>query len=122
MRESPRTRQRGKLHGPGGWSRSQWTQERERRAQSVKTAARKVTGLGRREERDRGGKFCSAFQRTHDEAGVRQVVLPPRSPNLNAYVEWCMRSVNEGCLSWRILFGERSLRSGECLKTASRLP
>jgi len=38
------------------------------------------------------------------------VVLPPRSPNLNAYAERWVRSVKEECLSRVILFGEASLR------------
>jgi putative transposase len=38
------------------------------------------------------------------------VVLPPRSPNLNAYAERWVRSVKEECLSRLILFGEASLR------------
>jgi transposase InsO family protein len=59
---------------------------------------------------DRDAKFCPAFQHTLDEAGVRRVVLPPRSPNLNAYAERWVRSVKEECLSRLILFGERSLR------------
>jgi transposase InsO family protein len=59
---------------------------------------------------DRDDKFCSVFQRTIDEAGVRRVVLPPRSPNLNAYAERWVRSVKEECLSRLILFGEYSLR------------
>jgi putative transposase len=37
-------------------------------------------------------------------------VLPPRSPNLNAYAERWVRSVKEECLSRVILFGEASLR------------
>jgi putative transposase len=36
---------------------------------------------------DRDAKFCLAFQQTIDEAGVKRVVLPARSPNLNAYAE-----------------------------------
>jgi hypothetical protein len=32
---------------------------------------------------ERDGKFCPAFQRIIDEAGVTRVPLPPRSPNLN---------------------------------------
>jgi putative transposase len=44
-----------------------------------------------------------------DGVGVRRVVLPPRSPNLNAYAERWVRSVKEECLSRLILFGERSL-------------
>jgi putative transposase len=59
---------------------------------------------------DRDAKFCPAFQHIFDEAGVRRVMLPPRSPNLNAYAERWVRSVREECLSRLILFGERSLR------------
>ena len=36
---------------------------------------------------DRDTKFCTAFQHLINEAGVERVVLPPRSPNLNAYAE-----------------------------------
>jgi putative transposase len=59
---------------------------------------------------DRDTKFCMAFQATMDAAGMKRVVLPPRSPNLNAYAERWVRSVKEECLSRLILFGERSLR------------
>ena len=52
---------------------------------------------------------CPAFQRTVDAVGVRRVVLPPRSPDLNAYAERWVRSVKEECLSRLILFGERAL-------------
>jgi putative transposase len=55
-------------------------------------------------------KFCPAFQQLIDDAGVERVVLPPRSPNLNAYAERWVRSVKEECLSQMILFGEASLR------------
>jgi putative transposase len=51
---------------------------------------------------DRDGKYCPAFQRIIDDAGVQRVPLPPRSPNLNAY--------KEEALSRLIFFGERSLR------------
>jgi putative transposase len=59
---------------------------------------------------DRDTKFCAAFQQIIDGAGVERVVLPPRSPNLNAYAERWVRSVKEECLSRLILFGEASLR------------
>jgi len=59
---------------------------------------------------DRDGKFCPAFQHTIDEAGVKRVPLPPRSPNLNAYAERWVRSVKEECLSRLSLRGEASLR------------
>ena len=58
---------------------------------------------------DRDTKFCAAFQQIIDEAGVERVVLPPRSPNLNAYAERWVRSVKEECLSRLMLFGEVSL-------------
>jgi transposase InsO family protein len=59
---------------------------------------------------DRDTKFCAAFQQIIDDAGIERVVLPPRSPNLNAYAERWVRSVKEECLSRVILFGEASLR------------
>jgi len=59
---------------------------------------------------DRDTKFCPAFQHLIDDAGVERVVLPPQSPNLNAYAERWVRSVKEECLSRVILFGEDSLR------------
>ena len=59
---------------------------------------------------DRDEKFCPAFQRLIDEAGVKRVPLPPRSPNLNAYAERSVRSVKDETLSRMILFGEGSLR------------
>jgi putative transposase len=59
---------------------------------------------------DRDGKFCPAFQQTIDDAGVKWVPLPPRSPNLNAYAERWVRAVKEESLSRVIVFGERALR------------
>jgi putative transposase len=59
---------------------------------------------------DRDTKFCLAFQQTIDAVGVKRIVLPPRSPNLNPYAERWVRSVKEDALSRLILFGERSLR------------
>jgi putative transposase len=58
---------------------------------------------------DRDTKFCAAFQQIIDAAGVERVVLPPRSPNLNAYAERWVRSVKEECLARLILFGEPAL-------------
>jgi transposase InsO family protein len=59
---------------------------------------------------DRDTKFCAAFQQIIDDTGVERVVLPPRSPNVNAYAERWGRSIKEECLSRLILFGEASLR------------
>jgi transposase InsO family protein len=58
---------------------------------------------------DRDGKYCPAFQHVIDATGVKRVLLPPQSPNLNAYAERWVRSVKEECLSRLILFGEASL-------------
>src|SRR5215475_9234993 len=44
---------------------------------------------------DRDTKFCPAFQHLIDDADGERVVLPPRSPNLNAYAERWVRSVQE---------------------------
>ena len=46
----------------------------------------------------------------HDRDAIEPLVLPARSPNLNAYAERWVRSVKEECLCKVILFGERSLR------------
>ena len=59
---------------------------------------------------DRDSKFCVAFQQLLDDAGVKRVVLPPRSPWLNGYAERWVKSVKEEALSRVILFGESSLR------------
>ena len=48
-------------------------------------------------------------RRLLDDAGVKRVPLPPRSPQLNAFAERFVRSVKEEALSRMILFGERSL-------------
>ena len=40
----------------------------------------------------------------------RRSVLPPRSPNLNAYAERFVRKIKESCLDRLILFSEGSLR------------
>jgi transposase InsO family protein len=59
---------------------------------------------------DRDTKFCPAFRDVLRTAGVRPIVLPPQSPNLNAFAERWIRSVKQECLSKLILFGEASLR------------
>ena len=59
---------------------------------------------------DRDAKFSAAFDDLLRSAGIEPMVLPPRSPNLNAHLERWNRSVKEECLSKMILFGEASLR------------
>src|ERR1019366_9487665 len=59
---------------------------------------------------DRDTKYTISFRAIIESGGVKQLALPARSPNLNAYAERWVRSVKEECLSKIILFGERSLR------------
>jgi putative transposase len=59
---------------------------------------------------DRDGKFCAAFREILRSNGVRPLMLPPHSPNLNAFAERWVRSVKEECLAKVIPFGEPSLR------------
>src|SRR5580658_2747991 len=59
---------------------------------------------------DRDTKFCAVFRATLASGGIEPIQLPARSPNLNAYAERWVRSVNGECLSKLILFGEASLR------------
>ncbi len=59
---------------------------------------------------DRDTKYTHSFQAIIDSGHVKPLVLPARSPNLNAYADRWVRSVKEECLSKVILLGERSLR------------
>jgi putative transposase len=59
---------------------------------------------------DRDAKFCAAFRDTLQSGGIQPLVLPARSPNLNAFAERWVRSTKQECLSKLILFGENSLR------------
>ena len=60
---------------------------------------------------DRDTKFSASFRGSLKESGIEAIRLPPRSPNLNAYVERFLRSLKEECLDRLILFGEQSLRN-----------
>jgi len=59
---------------------------------------------------DRDSKYCVSFRQLIEAEKVKVVVLPPNSPNLNAFAERWVKSVKEECLSKLILFGERSLK------------
>ena len=60
---------------------------------------------------DRDTKFLHGFDQILRASGVKPVVLPPRSPNLNAYCERFVRSIKEEALQQMIMIGEASLRS-----------
>jgi transposase InsO family protein len=81
-----------------------------RSARNVTMADWGCLELGQYLIHDRDSKYCAAFQRLIDDAGVKRIPLPPRSPSLNAYAERWVRSVKEEGLSRLILFGEHSLR------------
>jgi transposase InsO family protein len=55
-------------------------------------------------------KFCAACKQRRDDAGVKRVPLPPRSPWLHAFAERWMQAVKAEVLSRMMLFGEKSLR------------
>src|SRR6266702_3167349 len=59
---------------------------------------------------DRDTKYTQSFRVIIASGQVEPLVLPARSPNLNAHAERWVRSVKEECLCKVILFGERSLR------------
>ena len=60
---------------------------------------------------DRDDKFCPAFQGILEGEGVNPVLLPPRSPNLNAHLERFFGSLKSECLSRMIFYGEKMPRT-----------
>jgi transposase InsO family protein len=58
---------------------------------------------------DRDTKFTQAFDGLLKDRGVEPIVLPPRSPNLNAHRERFVRSIKEEALAQMLLLGERAL-------------
>jgi putative transposase len=63
---------------------------------------------------DRDTKYTQSFRAIIASGQVEPLVLPARSPNLNAHAERWVRSVKEECLSKVVLLGERSLRRAVC--------
>jgi len=58
---------------------------------------------------DRDNKFLPLRGYIEDNAETAVVVLPPKSPNLNAYLERFMRSLKSECLHRMVFFGRASL-------------
>src|SRR5437867_2962632 len=58
---------------------------------------------------DRDTKFTQAFDALLKDSGVEPILLPPRSPNLNAHCERFVRSIKEEALSQMVILGERAL-------------
>jgi transposase InsO family protein len=59
---------------------------------------------------DRDGKYCDAFRAVLNDAGTEPLRLPPRSPNLNPYVERVIGSIRRECLDHMIVLNEQHLR------------
>ena len=58
---------------------------------------------------DRDTQFTQAFDALLKASGVEPILLPPRSPNLNAHCERFIRSVKEEALEQMVMLGERAL-------------
>ena len=58
---------------------------------------------------DRDMKFTQAFDAVLKDSGVEPILLPPRSPNLNAHCERFVRSIKEEVLERMVMLGERAL-------------
>ncbi|NOY91268.1 MAG: transposase family protein [Deltaproteobacteria bacterium] len=59
---------------------------------------------------DRDPLYTKAFRRLLRDAGVEPLLLPTRSPNLNAFAERFVLSIKSECLSRMIPLSERHLR------------
>jgi transposase InsO family protein len=60
---------------------------------------------------DRDPLYTTAFRGLLRDSGVTPVVLPARSPNLNAFAERFVESAKSECLERMILLGESHLRA-----------
>jgi putative transposase len=58
---------------------------------------------------DRDTKFTQAFDTLLKTSRVEPLLLPPRSPNLNAHCERFVRSIKEEALAQMVILGERVL-------------
>src|SRR3712207_2618108 len=54
---------------------------------------------------DRETKYTRAFDACLKDRGIEPVLLPPRSPNLNAYCERFIRSIKEEALEQMPMLG-----------------
>jgi putative transposase len=67
---------------------------------------------------DRDTSFIAMREFLEQNTDTEVVLLPPKSPNLNAYMERWFRSLKSECLSGMIFFGRQSLENavGEYVK------
>jgi len=59
---------------------------------------------------DRDPLFTKEFRELLEDAAIRPVRLPPRSPNLNGYAERFVLSIKSECRDRMIILGEQHLR------------
>jgi putative transposase len=59
---------------------------------------------------DRDPLYTTAFRRLLRDSGVKPLVLPAWSPNLNAFAERFVQSAKSECLERMVLLGEGHLR------------
>lgn len=57
---------------------------------------------------DRDTIFCESFRTILNQSDIKSIMLPPRSPNLNVYIERFFHSLKLECLDRMIFFGENS--------------
>ncbi len=60
---------------------------------------------------DRDPLYTAAFRRLLRDSGVKPLVLPAWSPNLNAFAERFVESAKSECLERMVLLGEGHLRA-----------
>ena len=60
---------------------------------------------------DRDPLYTAAFRRRLRDSGVKPLVLPAGSPNLNAFAERFVESIKSECLDRLVLLGEGHLRA-----------
>src|SRR4029453_4265648 len=60
---------------------------------------------------DRDPLYTTAFRDLLRGSGVKPLILPTRSPNLNAFAERFVKSVKSECLSRIVPLGEQHLRA-----------
>jgi putative transposase len=60
---------------------------------------------------DRDPVYTRAFRALLRDSGVKPLLLPADSPNLNAFAERFVRSIRDECLNHLVLLGEAHLRT-----------
>jgi putative transposase len=92
-------------------SGSAWVQGEDMSGKSQGCSCLRVFGTDRYLLHDRDTKFTQAFDALLKASGVEPIVLPPRSPNLNAHCERFVRSIKEEALDRMVMVGAPALSS-----------